>query len=607
MSQHANNNSHDRADQMKRPLRVGLRIDRPAALGWHMRLLEQLRAHVELVSPVFLLASEEAGTTTRPAPTLPDRIDAALAHWRYRDHWQGWRIDPEATVGLDTRGLPEMLVETPATLDRLGERIDVLVDLAGVALPVWWHEVAEIATLSLVDGTGARAGSPAFGRDSVLADAPWTNLRVMLEQPGEAAREVASMVIATFRYSWTEQRRRSLAKGIPLLADAVIAQGGLGPRRGAEASSAESAASPSPRPLASVPSHSHPVQPGLGHNGALLLRGLARMARHRFVDDRWELVVGTPPDGATATIAPDAMQRLAPTPGVFWADPFLIEREGETRVFFEVFDYRSRQAHIASGRLAEGGLEDVRQAIAPDYHVSFPFLFDYEGTLYMLPEAHQSGRVSLWRCERFPDRWVPHAVLLEGVSAADAAIVRRGERWWMLVNVDRSGLGEHGEELHIYHAEDPIRGPRLPHPANPVVTDARTARMGGAVFAGRSGALFRPAQKGGDVYGTGLQIMEIVQLDLDGYRERPAGPPYDRFADLADVHHCHVHGGRMIIDHCRRRVRGFGRFTTPPRTSRPREAPSPEPNYQRSAGNEALAAHQSQATWPSNASARTLP
>ncbi|MEI9904226.1 MAG: hypothetical protein WDN06_09755 [Asticcacaulis sp.] len=43
------------------------------------------------------------------------------------------------------------------------------------------------------------------------------------------------------------------------------------------------------------------------------------------------------------------------------------------------------------------------------YHLSYPSLIRDGGEIYMLPEAHRSGKLTLYRAERFPDRWAPAA------------------------------------------------------------------------------------------------------------------------------------------------------------------------------------------------------
>jgi hypothetical protein len=56
---------------------------------------------------------------------------------------------------------------------------------------------------------------------------------------------------------------------------------------------------------------------------------------------------------------------------------------------------------------------------------------------------------------------------------------------------------------------------------NPIVSDVRCARPGGALFR-RNGVLYRPAQNSDITYGRSIAVMEITELTPDRYAERLA-------------------------------------------------------------------------------------
>ena len=74
---------------------------------------------------------------------------------------------------------------------------------------------------------------------------------------------------------------------------------------------------------------------------------------------------------------------------------------------------------------------DLGPVIVEPYHLSFPFLFTHEGTLYMCPECSGSGQIRVYRCTGFPLQWELAAVLMENVSAADTMLFPRDGRWWI--------------------------------------------------------------------------------------------------------------------------------------------------------------------------------
>ena len=69
----------------------------------------------------------------------------------------------------------------------------------------------------------------------------------------------------------------------------------------------------------------------------------------------------------------------------------------------------------------------------------------------MIPESSANRRVSLYRADPFPQRWVKEADLLTGIEASDATIVRHGGRYWMFAAV-RDGGGAYSDVLCLFSA-----------------------------------------------------------------------------------------------------------------------------------------------------------
>ena len=73
-----------------------------------------------------------------------------------------------------------------------------------------------------------------------------------------------------------------------------------------------------------------------------------------------------------------------------------------------------------------------------DHHLSYPFVFEHEGVVYMLPERGEAGRVELHRAVAFPDEWRLDRVLLDGLTAVDATL-HVGEARPLAVRTRRQG------------------------------------------------------------------------------------------------------------------------------------------------------------------------
>jgi hypothetical protein len=212
-------------------------------------------------------------------------------------------------------------------------------------------------------------------------------------------------------------------------------------------------------------------------------------------------------------------QLMLPPKDRFYADPFLFEREGKTYLFFEDLRYSEGRALISYCVLSpEGRPGPPAEVLRRPYHLSYPFLFEENGNIYMIPETKENRTVELYRATSFPREWALEAVLLNNIHAVDATIHKSEGKYWMFAGIS-NGRFSTCDELGIFFS-DALTGPWTPHPANPVVSDVRRARPAGALF--RNGdRLIRPSQDCAKAYGYAIVFSEVLTLTETEYEERP--------------------------------------------------------------------------------------
>ena len=225
----------------------------------------------------------------------------------------------------------------------------------------------------------------------------------------------------------------------------------------------------------------------------------------------------------------------------FVADPFLIRHDGAWYMFFEILEERRHKGSIGVAVSTDGVRWRYDGIVLRERgHLSFPYVFCWQGDYYMVPETLARRSVLLYRAARFPDRWKRVAVLFSGVGADPTPFEFDG-RWWMF----SCPTPKENDTLRL-HVADTLLGPWREHPQSPVVAgDSRIARAAGRVIAWE-GRLLRFAQDCHRYYGTAVRAFEITELTPERYRERPAREAPilaagDQTWNAAGMHHVDAH------------------------------------------------------------------
>ncbi|MCB1021092.1 MAG: hypothetical protein KDC27_14265 [Acidobacteria bacterium] len=279
---------------------------------------------------------------------------------------------------------------------------------------------------------------------------------------------------------------------------------------------------------------------------------LRRLTRGRPQVGHWRIAVRAASD-VLDPARPDiaGFEWLDAPKGRFWADPMLIEHDGGRWIFFEDFDYSAQRGQIACAPIdAAGQLGDVKEVLAPGFHLSYPFVFEDKGTVYMIPESGDHATVDLYVAEQAPHRWKKVKTLLEGQHAFDVTLWVEQERYWFFVTV--AGRHRARYQLLLFSA-DSLMGPWRLHPENPISLDIRTARGAGPLFR-HAGRLIRPAQDCSQSYGGAIRFEEITELTDDRYASRPLGivspESFPNQPNMTGIHTYCRSGGLEAIDGC---------------------------------------------------------
>lgn len=225
------------------------------------------------------------------------------------------------------------------------------------------------------------------------------------------------------------------------------------------------------------------------------------------------------------------------------ADPFMLQAGSRWYMFFEVENQITMKGEIALATSEDALHWQYQQVVLVEpWHLSYPYVFEWEGEFFMIPESARNRKVTLYKAANFPSRWTPVTTLLEGGRFADSSIFRYSEHWWMLVD---AGPNSQAPALRLYSGAS-LHGPWQEHPASPVrENDPHISRPGGRMLI-VDGRPIRLTQDVYPEYGKRLSAFEITQLTETSYQEQPVGKtpvlePGDAAWNSNGMHHMDAH------------------------------------------------------------------
>lgn len=457
-------------------LRVAVALPRDATEHWHRLCVERIQA-IDGVSLVGAIVAADPGaprSATDDEGSAPLALDAFVRDMR--------------TVRVNLNPSEHIASPDPYALDA----VDVIVDLAGV--DARWPQHPRFGVWRYLFGDGGQ----------VARGAPGTMARLCRLTPD---RDRAIVLHEGWFRAHTADApgTRSVLNRVAPWCARVLSQLLSGDQDVVSSSSQAVAGCCDARP----PSH------------AAGWRAEAVGAFDRWVRrERWTvglLAVGIA-DVMQRGVLPDARWIAGQPMDRYFADPFPLRRIGNRlHVLVEEYRYRGGRGRVSELDIgSDAHLLSVRDRIALSHHVSYPFVFRRDGSLYCIPETARAERVSAFACDPAGDIWRHHHDLLDGFPAVDATVLEHEGRWWLFCT---HRAQENQTDLHLFSAPDWL-GPWTPHALNPVKSDARSSRPAGACFA-LDGALYRPAQDCSRRYGGALAINRIVELSARRFREEP--------------------------------------------------------------------------------------
>lgn len=196
------------------------------------------------------------------------------------------------------------------------------------------------------------------------------------------------------------------------------------------------------------------------------------------------------------------------------ADPFMVKEEGRWYMFFEIWNLHTDRGEISLATSDDAIDWEYQQVVmAEPFHLSYPYVFKWNGEYYLIPESSEAKSVRLYQATNFPTEWCWVKNLLEGRDFIDPSIFYHDGYWWMFVSSTANDI------LQLYYAEE-LTGNWREHPASPIIeNNKQIARPGGRVIVTEN-RIVRYTQDCQQVYGYQVRAFEITHLTPTTYAEQ---------------------------------------------------------------------------------------
>lgn len=209
-------------------------------------------------------------------------------------------------------------------------------------------------------------------------------------------------------------------------------------------------------------------------------------------------------------------------PIIIVADPFLFVRGDTLYLFYE----QKKLYH--DGVIMMTSTKDLqnwappRSVLKEPFHLSFPYVFERDGNIYMIPETCANRSIRLYRAvnsELTEFVFVKKLLEMEDdsnvlISYSDSSIWNKDNVTYLFTTVNCGGTNQ----LRLYYADD-LLGPYKEHCKSPVVVSPKHGRNAGSLIL-YEGELYRPAQDCVHRYGDNVHLWKIIQLTPSEYQEK---------------------------------------------------------------------------------------
>jgi hypothetical protein len=217
----------------------------------------------------------------------------------------------------------------------------------------------------------------------------------------------------------------------------------------------------------------------------------------------------------------DSSSKLDPT--IIVADPFLFVHNNRLYLFYE------SKSLEKPGVLKMVSTPDLRAWTKPvtvlrePFHLSYPFVFEENGKVYMIPETCADKSIRLYEADNngLTSFSIKKRILVQSADIqtrmgySDSSIYKKDGIYYLMTML------QYTEKLNILklYTSNSLLGPYKEHPCSPIAKSQKVGRDAGS-WMDYKGKLLRFSQDCVNRYGDNVNVSEITELSPSSYKEK---------------------------------------------------------------------------------------
>ena len=214
--------------------------------------------------------------------------------------------------------------------------------------------------------------------------------------------------------------------------------------------------------------------------------------------------------------------RITWNPTIIVADPFLFVKNEKLYLFYESKDFFSPGVIMMTCTADLKNWSKPVVVLKESFHLSYPWVFEEEGKIYMIPETGSDKSIRLYEAAnddltefKLVKKLLEHPKdMICRIGYGDTSIYKKEGKYYLMTML------QHEEPVNILelYVSDALEGPYIPHPCSPIAKDDKIGRDAGC-WLELGGKLLRFSQDCVRRYGDNVNVSVINKLTPTEYEE----------------------------------------------------------------------------------------